>query len=1244
VYCDYAASGRSLQFIEEYITREVLPSYGNTHSTTSITSLQSTNFRQEARDIIKNASNASDADAVIFTGHGCTDALQKLISALDLREPPIVFTGSSEHHDNLHLWQEIGAKMIRIAETKEGYLDLVDLENQLRFHQNYGRQMIGCFSVASNVTGIVIDDVACTILLHQYQALAFWDYNIAAPCITIDMNPLVPGVEENSANKDAIYFSGHKFVGGVQTPGILIAKKAIFRRLNSCETDGFFTSQEYNKSFEMQEEGSCAAVVESIRAGLVTQLKETVTVANILQRQEKINKQMLQHIRTIPEIILLGNTSPNLRRLPVFSFMVRHPRGTFLHHNFVCAVLNDVFGIQARAGCPCSGAYAQDLLGIDPCLADQYENIILEDRRLSSLNLGVENSNLELLRPGFTRISLPYFINDAELAFIMEAVKMVATEGWKLLPQYVVELETGEWRHHTNAMSKDRKWLSSIRYVDGKMTMNERRISGPGLFPQSYQECLQTARNVFNRARKTANRTPYTDQGITFDARGEKLRWFMLQHEAQNILTSNAQNIKQKVPFDPISYSGSKRTECHNKDCDKATNNPPVSNSGSPRHYSLPSIDDPRILTCSSPVPYFLQDVNGLYYPQLSQPAVNFAVGETVNSANLNHLQHNFARERCLSLGAPNISPPVLSPQTRVSLGMRHFRQRNFSYSSQNELHSLDSDANVSPTHSLNVLSTSNYDCSQIGRSSPAPDIQTYVTEMTKELATNIKSEIREVISRVEDVLENTDSIDMSCRSFCNEKHGSGSEDGRSDSISANEVAEYIEKVSIEMANEVKSEIRDVVSAVDVFITPDNQDKHSYSRTSSSSDEKFNTEALPKNEIYTPGSSSETVIHLINKSMSANRLSDEESQPNEKPYKNKILTSTVASVSSQDSGINLSFHEQEYLSNEFAKTRSNSESLTNRKSETDEVKFSTLQKQKQKYTRTASDSGALEAATKWMCSPKTIWQPTVEAIQEFEMIKDGDNVMVCLSGGKDSLSLLHTLLQFQSYAQNKGILFSLGAVTVDPDTSGCDPCLLIPHLRSLGVHYIIDDKKSDPGGESEQREEAKENLYSFCTTSLRGRLYSAAKSSGYNVLAIGQHLDDLCESFFLSVFHTGRLRTMRAHYYIKEHKLRVIRPFVYVRDKYLRQFVSNQNLPVSASVSSPDLTKERQRIKQVLTQQEILFPKLFTSLRSALHPLIGFQIKECEVKYRRRLKSKDNDDCSENETDEEPVVLGDSNC
>ncbi|KAK9719481.1 Aminotransferase class-V [Popillia japonica] len=264
----------------------------------------------------------------------------------------------------------IAAMIIRIAETKQNFLDLSDLEDHLKLHQHSGRQLIGCFSAASNVTGILVDDVASTMLLHKYGALAFWDYNLVAPYISINMNYKVTGVEENiNVYKDAIYFSGHKFIGGVQTPGILVAKKFLFRRTEISDSESFFAPQEQNRTFEVQEEGSAAPVIESVRAGLIMQLKETITVANILMRQEKINKQVLQHIRTIPEIILLGNTSTGLKRIPVFSFMVRHPRGTFLHHNFVCAVLNDIFGIQARGGCPCSGAYAQDLLGIDQNLA-----------------------------------------------------------------------------------------------------------------------------------------------------------------------------------------------------------------------------------------------------------------------------------------------------------------------------------------------------------------------------------------------------------------------------------------------------------------------------------------------------------------------------------------------------------------------------------------------------------------------------------------------------------------------------------------------------------------------------------------------------------------------------------------------------------------------------------------------------------------------------------------------------------
>lgn len=246
----------------------------------------------------------------------------------------------------------------------------------------------------------------------------------------------------------------------------------------------------------------------------------------------------MAHIRTIPEVILLGNGLHSMRRIPIFSFMVRHPRGTFLHHNFVCAILNDVFGIQARSGCGCAGPYAEDVLGIGTDLASKYENILLENMRLDRLQLKRcdECSNHELLRPGFARISLPYFMSDSEVAFVMEALKMVATEGWKLLPQYVMIPETGEWRHHTNSLCKDRKWLNNIRYIDGRMTLNERKISGPGVFPQTYQDCLQTARNLFNRSRKAAQRNPLPDQGVVFDERSSKLRWFILPSEAQDLL------------------------------------------------------------------------------------------------------------------------------------------------------------------------------------------------------------------------------------------------------------------------------------------------------------------------------------------------------------------------------------------------------------------------------------------------------------------------------------------------------------------------------------------------------------------------------------------------------------------------------------------------------------------------------------------------------------------------------------
>lgn len=402
--------------------------------------------------------------------------------------------------------------MERIAKNHEGFLDLVDLEKRLLQYSDGKRMMVGMFSGASRLTGILADDVATTILLHQYDALSIWDHSVVASCAPIVTNPVLPG-----AQKDAIFFHCSRMVGGVQAPGVLVIKKKLVENSVSFLVD-------------------TVGVVGAVRAGLVLQLKESLGVQAIMQRMEKICKQMLAHVRTIPEIALLGPPCTTAKRLTTLCFMVRHPRGAFLHHRFVVAVLNDAFGIQATAD-----NMIADSLGINPAMAVEYEKV-LNDESLKAASI----------HPGYIRVTFPFFMPEAEVAFILEAIKMVATEAWKLLPQYEVDDRTGEWRHHSNSLAKERKWLGAIRYTDGKMLFSDRRISGPGTFPQTYSDCLQTARNLFNRARKMAQRSSSEEIILKLPHTSvENLRWYMLPGEAHELLLGHSHSVKNTVPFDP---------------------------------------------------------------------------------------------------------------------------------------------------------------------------------------------------------------------------------------------------------------------------------------------------------------------------------------------------------------------------------------------------------------------------------------------------------------------------------------------------------------------------------------------------------------------------------------------------------------------------------------------------------------------------------------------------------------------
>ena len=562
-YADYTASGRSLTFIEDYLRDAVLPLYANTHTESSGTGLQTTRFRAEARHIVKDAVGATEEHVVIFVGSGSTAAIDRLVHVLGLRLPaelderyglaaripaaerPVVFIGPYEHHSNELPWRESIADVITIPEDADGRIDLSRLEAELVRHADRPLR-IGSFSAASNVTGILSDTRAISVLLHRHGALSFWDFAASAPYVEIEMAPRraapgeatrrpapdgAPDVPSDGApvrpaddaaldTKDAVFISPHKLIGGPGTPGILVARRDLFRnRVPTVPGGGTVayvnpTEHVYLDDVEHREEGGTPAIVESIRAGLVFQLKEAVGVEAIREREEDFIHRAIERWRANPALEILGN--PALPRLSIVSFVVRHS-GRYLHHNYVVALLNDLFGIQARGGCSCAGPYGHRLLGIDLERSHEFEREI--------------SRGCEGIKPGWIRVNLNYFISEAVFDFVVEAVDLVARQGWRLLPHYRFDPLTGLWRHRAGAPEPPLSLLD-IRYEDGAMRYTAHRHREPESRLGAYLE----------EARALLAAPPPVPDGVggplAVGADFEHLRWFWLPAEAADQLAA----------------------------------------------------------------------------------------------------------------------------------------------------------------------------------------------------------------------------------------------------------------------------------------------------------------------------------------------------------------------------------------------------------------------------------------------------------------------------------------------------------------------------------------------------------------------------------------------------------------------------------------------------------------------------------------------------------------------------------
>lgn len=523
-YADYTASGRALGFIEDFLRAEVLPRYANTHTESSGTGLQTTRLREDARAAIAAAVGADPDTVVIFCGSGATGAIDKLVGILGLRLPralderyrlaeaippaerPVVFIGPYEHHSNELPWRESIADVVVIPADPDGHVDLARLAAELAAYADRPLR-IGSFSAASNVTGIRTDTGAVAALLHAYGALSCWDFAAAGPYVDIEMGTPASG----PAYKDAVFLSPHKFVGGPGTPGVLIVRREHVRNpvptVPGGGTVAYVNSVEhaYLADPVAREEGGTPDIIGSIRAGLVFQLKQAVGTELIRAREEWFWRRALAAWEQVPNIEILGSHTAD--RLSIVSFVIRYGE-RYLHHNFVVAVLNDLFGIQARGGCSCAGPYGHALLGIDLDRSHAFEREIA---------VGCEG-----IKPGWTRVNFNYFISTAVCDYLIEAVRLVAERGWVLLPDYTFDLRRGLWHHRAGPLEPPLR-LSHLHYdqATGRLDYpHEHEVAGE----EALAGYLEQARALLGAGPAAAEWAEA--EGLS--AGVEELRWFPL--------------------------------------------------------------------------------------------------------------------------------------------------------------------------------------------------------------------------------------------------------------------------------------------------------------------------------------------------------------------------------------------------------------------------------------------------------------------------------------------------------------------------------------------------------------------------------------------------------------------------------------------------------------------------------------------------------------------------------------------
>ncbi len=464
VYADYTASGRCLDFIEDYM-RGIAALYANCHTEDSFTGRTATHLLDGAERSIRESLNAGPNGKVIAVGAGSTAAIHKLQEILGVAIPPatcrfldeaalaalgesgaqrvaqevaarrpVVFVGPFEHHSNEVTWREGFAEVVEVDLDSAGRLNLEMLARMLSDPAWEGRRLIGSFSAASNVTGVRTPVHEVARILHRHNAIALFDFAAAGPYVDIDMNP----AGDPDGRLDAVFLSPHKYLGGPGAAGLLVFDGTLYPQDLAPTVAGggtvvYVTAEEhsYVQDIEGREKAGTPGLFQTVRAALALEVKDAVGSDAIHQREQELIDRAFAHWAQCEGLEILGPLDTEAR-LGIVAFNVRDERG-YLHPRFVTALLSDLFGIQSRAGCSCAGPYAHRLLKID-------------DERAGRMRDWAERG-VHGVKPGWCRVGLHYSMDDAEADYLIEAVAFVAEHGRRFLSLYRFELASGVWSH-----------------------------------------------------------------------------------------------------------------------------------------------------------------------------------------------------------------------------------------------------------------------------------------------------------------------------------------------------------------------------------------------------------------------------------------------------------------------------------------------------------------------------------------------------------------------------------------------------------------------------------------------------------------------------------------------------------------------------------------------------------------------------------------------------------------------------